>query len=71
MLGLAAPVTGALLGWVVLDQSLSMIQLAGFAVTLGAIAYGAMLDGTATPTLHVLPRPVSGSIGRTVGGDYS
>ena len=29
LLGLAAPVTGALLGWVVLDQSLSMIQLAG------------------------------------------
>ena len=48
LLGLAAPVTGALLGWVVLDQSLSMIQLAGFAVTLGAIAYGAVLGGAAT-----------------------
>ena len=30
LLGLAAPVTGALLGWVVLDQSLSPVQLTGF-----------------------------------------
>ena len=52
LLGLAAPVTGALLGWVVLDQSLSMIQLTGFAVTLGAIAYGAVLGGAATSTLY-------------------
>jgi probable blue pigment (indigoidine) exporter len=43
LLGLAAPVTGALLGWVVLGQSLSPVQLTGFAVTLGAIAYGAGL----------------------------
>ena len=52
LLGLAAPVTGAVLGWVVLDQSLSMIQLAGFAVTLGAIAYGAVLGGASTSTLY-------------------
>jgi probable blue pigment (indigoidine) exporter len=45
LLGLAAPVTGALLGWVVLDQSLSPAQLTGFAMTLGAIAYGAVLGG--------------------------
>ncbi|MCU1380894.1 MAG: EamA family transporter [Acidimicrobiales bacterium] len=43
LLGLAAPVTGAVLGWVVLDQSLSPLQLTGFVVTLGAIAYGASL----------------------------
>ena len=35
LLGLAAPVTGALIGWVVLGQSLSPVQVAGFAVTLG------------------------------------
>ena len=52
LLGLAAPVTGAVLGWVVLDQSLSMIQLTGFAVTLGAIAYGAVLGGASTSTLY-------------------
>ena len=34
-----------LLGWVVLGQSLSPVQLAGFVVTLGAIAYGAVLAG--------------------------
>jgi len=32
LLGLAAPLTGAALGWVVLGQSLSPAQLAGFAV---------------------------------------
>ena len=57
LLGLAAPVTGAALGWIVLDQSLSMIQLAGFAVTLGAIAYGATLGSGATSTLLAPHRP--------------
>lgn len=41
LLGLAAPATGAVMGWVVLGEGLSPLQLAGFAVTLGAIAYGA------------------------------
>ena len=43
LLGLAAPITGAILGWVVLGQSLAPIQLAGFVITLAAIAYGARL----------------------------
>lgn len=43
LLGLAAPVTGAVLGWVMLGQSLSPLQLTGFVVTLAAIAYGASL----------------------------
>ena len=43
LLGLAGPVTGAVLGWVVLGQSLSSTQLTGFAVTLAAIGYGASL----------------------------
>ena len=50
LLGLAAPVTGAVLGWVVLGQSLSPVQLTGFVVTLGAIAYGATLP--ARPHAH-------------------
>lgn len=41
LLGLAAPATGAVMGWVVLGQALSPLQLAGFALTLAAIAYGA------------------------------
>ena len=43
LLGLAAPVTGAVLGWVVLSEALSPVQLTGFAVTVGAIAYGATI----------------------------
>jgi probable blue pigment (indigoidine) exporter len=43
LLGLAAPVTGATLGWVVLDQSLSPLQLTGFVITIAAIGYGATM----------------------------
>jgi probable blue pigment (indigoidine) exporter len=43
LLGLAAPITGAVLGWAVLGQSLAPLQLTGFAITIGAIAYGATL----------------------------
>lgn len=42
LLGLAAPITGAIIGWAALGQSLSPTQLVGFVVTLGAIAYGAL-----------------------------
>ena len=41
LLGLAAPITGAVLGWVILGQSLSPLQLTGFSITIGAIGYGA------------------------------
>ena len=41
LLGLAAPVTGAMLGWLVLGQSLTPIQLVGFSITLATIAYAA------------------------------
>jgi probable blue pigment (indigoidine) exporter len=47
LLGLAGPVTGVVLGWVILGQPLSPVQLAGFAITVGAIAYGATLSGNA------------------------
>lgn len=53
LLGLAAPATGAVLGWAILGQSLSALQLTGFVVTLGAIGYGALLpaaaEGPASP----------------------
>jgi probable blue pigment (indigoidine) exporter len=48
LLGLAAPVTGALMGWVILGESLSPVQLTGFAVTITAIAYGASLQPSTT-----------------------
>ena len=38
--GSATPVTRAVLGWVLLGQALSRLQLAGFAVTVEAIANG-------------------------------
>jgi probable blue pigment (indigoidine) exporter len=46
LLGLGVPVTGAVMGWVVLGEALSPVQLVGFAITLGAIAYGAVLPAS-------------------------
>jgi probable blue pigment (indigoidine) exporter len=48
LLGLAAPVTGAVLGWIILGQSLSTVQLAGFAITVSAIAYGGTVGARVT-----------------------
>lgn len=42
LLGLGAPITGALLGWVVLGQSLSPLQLLGLTISVIAIGRGAM-----------------------------
>jgi probable blue pigment (indigoidine) exporter len=47
LLGLAAPVTGAALGWIAKGEALSPVQLVGFAITLGAIAHGARLGASA------------------------
>jgi probable blue pigment (indigoidine) exporter len=60
LLGLAGPVTGAVLGWVILGQSLAPVQFVGFVITIGAIVYGATL-GSRTPITdagrhHVVPR---------------
>ena len=55
LLGLAAPVTGAALGWIVLGQSLSPLQLAGMSITLSAIAYGATV-GSRTPVAPISVR---------------
>lgn len=43
LLGLAAPVTGAAMGWIVLGEALSATQLVGFVVTVSAIVHGALL----------------------------
>jgi probable blue pigment (indigoidine) exporter len=52
LLGLAAPLTGAAAGWLLLQQDLSPLQLIGFGITFAAIAYGATLR---TPTRMVTP----------------
>jgi probable blue pigment (indigoidine) exporter len=57
LLGLAAPVTGAALGWLVLGQSLSPVQVFGFALTIAAIARGATLPEAGHP-VRSQPWPV-------------
>ncbi|MGD9529693.1 DMT family transporter [Pseudonocardia sp.] len=54
LLGLAAPLTGAVLGWVLLGEDLTATQLAGFALTFAAIAYGAL--ASRAPRADTLPR---------------
>ncbi len=61
LLGLAAPVTGAVAGWVVLGQGMSTLQLTGFVVTLAAITYGATMRN---PRVEPRDEPV---VGRVVG----
>jgi probable blue pigment (indigoidine) exporter len=56
LLGLAAPVTGAAMGWILLGQALSATQIAGFVMTLAAIGYGASLRATAEPA-HAEAQP--------------
>ena len=50
LLGLAAPATGAILGWVVLSQELKPLQLFGLVVTFASIAYGALAPTAAALT---------------------
>jgi probable blue pigment (indigoidine) exporter len=58
LLGLAAPVTGAMLGWLVLGQSLSPVQLVGFAIAFATIAYAARAPVDQAPSRSAPPRPV-------------
>jgi probable blue pigment (indigoidine) exporter len=58
LLGLAAPVTGATLGWIVLDQHLTPLQLVGFATTIAAIAYGATASSRTVSTTPTAGRSV-------------
>ena len=41
VLGLAAPLTGAALGWAVLGQDLTATQIAGFALSSASVVYAA------------------------------
>jgi probable blue pigment (indigoidine) exporter len=57
LLGLAAPLTGAAMGWVVLGQALAAPQLIGFAVTIAAISYGASLRDATGRVPAATPAP--------------
>lgn len=57
LLGLAAPLTGVTLGWLVLDQSLNAVQFVGFAITVGALAHGATLRPATNPALPASTAP--------------
>ena len=48
LLGLAAPVTGAAMGWMILGQALSPLQIAGIVITVAAIVHGARAAEPAT-----------------------
>ena len=69
LLGLAAPITGAVMGWIVLGQSLSSVQLVGFAITIGAIVYGATVASVPAAAAQPLSRNFasrrSAPVGRT------
>ncbi len=60
LLGLAAPLTGAAMGWLWLSEDLSLPQLTGFVITAGAILYGAGLGTREVGSaLSVRPREAS------------
>ncbi|MEM9135232.1 MAG: DMT family transporter [Actinomycetota bacterium] len=58
VLGLAAPLTGAALGWLVLSEDLTAIQILGFATTIAAISYAATV-GSTEPTPVTRPASVA------------
>lgn len=66
LLGLAAAVTGVVIGWVALGQALTLVQSAGLLMTLVAIAYGTTVRATQPPPAVPVqgskpdPRPPSG-----------
>ena len=57
LLGLAAPITGAMLGWMVLGEALSGVQMAGFAITITAIITGVTLGSAQQHPGRVCRRP--------------
>lgn len=61
LLGLAAPITGAALGWWLLNESLSTLQIIGFIITIAAIAYGASLRTPATTVIEPTKLVVAGA----------
>jgi probable blue pigment (indigoidine) exporter len=57
LLGLAAPITGAVLGWAILNEHLSPVQITGLVITISAIAYGATLGTARAVPVEALATP--------------
>lgn len=55
VLGLAAPITGAALGWMILGEDLTAIQMVGFVVTIAAISYAATIGARPASTADRTP----------------
>jgi probable blue pigment (indigoidine) exporter len=69
VLGLAAPITGAILGWALLGENLTPVQLTGFTITVSAIAYAATV-GSRQPRVGHLDLTVEAPAAR-VGNSIS
>ena len=70
MLALLSPVVATIMGWIVLGQTLSQVQLAGAALVLGAVVLGASRPSSANSEIGtVRPAPARRSrwIGNPVG----
>lgn len=66
LLGLAAPLTGATLGWIVLGENLNAVQILGFAVTVTAIGYSATIRVETHPSNGDASAPDVVAVHRTV-----
>lgn len=75
VLGLAAPLTGATLGWMLLGEDLTTIQMLGFAVTITAITYAATLGTRSSDRMSghrpIVDGPPPGGITKRVVGSSS
>jgi probable blue pigment (indigoidine) exporter len=67
VLGLAAPCTGVVLGWVLLGEALSPTQVLGFAITIGAITYAATIGSHSTGEVSCTRVVPAGGAGQAVG----
>ncbi len=60
LLALATPITGVVMGWLVRDETMTAVQLTGFVLVLGAIAYGAVLSARTPMMPAVTPATAAG-----------
>lgn len=69
-LGLLSPVVASTVGWALLGESLTPIQLAGFVAALGAVAVGASSSGARPSPPVAAPIPPAGPTSRPHPGTW-